>query len=107
MRLVFLGLALSAIVSAGVALPAAAEDSVAIPSFVEETASAGIDSVYAGEWEYMVGGGVATFDCNGDRLRRHVAGRRYLAGQILPQRQHPRRCACASRLRPAVSSWTR
>ena len=40
--------------------------SVAIPSFVEETASAGIDSVYAGEWEYMVGGGVATFDCNGD-----------------------------------------
>ena len=52
--------------SAGVARPAAAEDSVAVPSFVEETASAGIDSVYAGEWEYMVGGGVATFDCNGD-----------------------------------------
>ena len=26
----------------------------------------GIDSVYAGEWEYMVGGGVATFDCNDD-----------------------------------------
>ena len=45
---------------------AAAEGSVAIPSFVEETASAGIDSVYAGEWEYMVGGGVATFDCNAD-----------------------------------------
>ena len=68
MHLVFLRLALTAMVSAGVALPAAAEDGVAVPSFVEETASAGIDSVYAGEWEYMVGGGVATFDCNGDRF---------------------------------------
>ena len=62
----FFGLALAALGIAGIAPPAAAEDSVAIPSFVEETASAGIDSVYAGEWEYMVGGGVATFDCNGD-----------------------------------------
>ena len=66
MRLVFLSLALIAMTSAGAARPAAAQDSVAIPSFAEETASAGIDSVYAGEWEYMVGGGVATFDCNGD-----------------------------------------
>ncbi len=38
----------------------------AIPTFVEEGAAAGIDSVYAGDWEYMVGGGVATFDCSGD-----------------------------------------
>jgi hypothetical protein len=38
----------------------------AIPTFVEETASAGIESVYAGDWEYMVGGGAAAFDCNGD-----------------------------------------
>ena len=37
-----------------------------VPSFVEETASAGVDSTYTGEWQYMVGGGVATFDCNGD-----------------------------------------
>jgi enediyne biosynthesis protein E4 len=37
-----------------------------LPHFVEETKSAGIDSVYAGEWEYMAGGGVAVFDCNGD-----------------------------------------
>lgn len=49
------------------ALPAVAEESgPAIPSFVEETASAGIDSVYKGEWEYMVGGGAAAFDCNDD-----------------------------------------
>ena len=44
----------------------AAEGSLAIPRFVEETAGAGVDSVYAGDWEYMVGGGVATFDCNAD-----------------------------------------
>lgn len=45
---------------------AAADEAVQFPTFVEETASAGIDSVYAGQWQYMVGGGVATFDCNGD-----------------------------------------
>ena len=38
----------------------------AIPHFVEETKSAGIGSVYAGEWQYMVGGGATVFDCNGD-----------------------------------------
>jgi hypothetical protein len=36
------------------------------PRFVEETASAGIDHVYNGAFEYAVGGGVAAFDCNGD-----------------------------------------
>ncbi len=36
------------------------------PHFVEETAQSGIDSVYAGAWQYMVGGGAAVFDCNGD-----------------------------------------
>ncbi|MBX3579692.1 MAG: CRTAC1 family protein [Rhizobiaceae bacterium] len=39
-----------------------------VPSFVEETGSAGIDSVFQGGWEYMVGGGGAAFDCNGDRF---------------------------------------
>jgi enediyne biosynthesis protein E4 len=39
---------------------------VAIPRFVDETTSVGIDSVYKGEWQYMVGGGVAAFDCAGD-----------------------------------------
>jgi enediyne biosynthesis protein E4 len=37
-----------------------------IPTFTEETKSSGVNSVYTGEWQYMVGGGVATFDCNGD-----------------------------------------
>jgi hypothetical protein len=47
---------------------AAAEDAPMplVPSFTEETATAGVDSVYSGEWQYMVGGGVATFDCNSD-----------------------------------------
>lgn len=36
------------------------------PRFAEETATAGIDNVYAGEWQYMVGGGAAAFDCNND-----------------------------------------
>jgi enediyne biosynthesis protein E4 len=47
-------------------LPAAAEDGPIVPRFVEETASAGIDSVYEGEWEFMVGGGAAVFDCDDD-----------------------------------------
>jgi hypothetical protein len=38
----------------------------AVPSFIDETASSGITTVYDGEWFYMVGGGVAAFDCNGD-----------------------------------------
>jgi hypothetical protein len=51
---------------AGLTDRAIAEAIVAVPSFVEETASAGVDSTYAGEWQYMVGGGVATFDCSDD-----------------------------------------
>jgi enediyne biosynthesis protein E4 len=46
------------------AAPAMAEP--AIPAFTDETASSGIDTVYQGDWEFMVGGGAATFDCSGD-----------------------------------------
>ena len=46
-----------------VGLPAAAQTP---PKFAEETASAGISATFAGEWEEIVGGGVATFDCSGD-----------------------------------------
>jgi enediyne biosynthesis protein E4 len=51
---------------AGFAGACMAEPSLIVPRFVDETQSSGIDSVYAGEWEYMVGGGVAAFDCSGD-----------------------------------------
>jgi len=44
------------------ASPAAADP--AIPRFVPETG--GISHSFTGEWEFMVGGGVAVFDCNGD-----------------------------------------
>nr|WP_245218450.1 VCBS repeat-containing protein [Rubellimicrobium aerolatum] len=37
-----------------------------VPRFVEETATAGLASSYDGDWEYMVGGGVAALDCSGD-----------------------------------------
>lgn len=37
-----------------------------IPNFVEETDPSGLNSRYDGD--FVVGGGVATFDCNGDGL---------------------------------------
>jgi enediyne biosynthesis protein E4 len=37
-----------------------------LPTFTEETATAGVNQIYAGDWEYMVGGGASTLDCNGD-----------------------------------------
>jgi hypothetical protein len=51
------------------ASPAMAQDiSKFGPKFVTETATAGIDHAFTGEWEYMVGGGAAIFDCNADSL---------------------------------------
>ena len=38
-----------------------------VPDMLEEAETAGLDQVYDGPWEYFVGGGVASFDCNGDR----------------------------------------
>lgn len=61
-------LAYAALVLAGLANGALAAQAgkLVVPSFVEETQSAGIDSTFTGQWQYMVGGGVATFDCNAD-----------------------------------------
>lgn len=36
------------------------------PSFVDDTATSGITHSYDGGWEFFVGGGVATFDCDAD-----------------------------------------
>lgn len=51
----------------GLAGPGLAEESIVpIPRFAEETAASGVNSVYAGDWQYMVGGGASAFDCNDD-----------------------------------------
>ena len=42
--------------------------SLSTPKFVDETVAAGVDHAYDGEFPFFVGGGVATFDCNGDDL---------------------------------------
>ena len=53
-----------ALVFLALAAPACAEP--VIPQFADETKTAGLSTTYDGEWEYMVGGGVATFDCSDD-----------------------------------------
>lgn len=47
------------------ALPAAAQE---VLTFTDETATSGVVHSYIGEWEQIVGGGVASFDCNADAL---------------------------------------
>lgn len=74
MRIILMSASLAAL-----ATTALAQAPVVVPRYAEETKSAGIDSTYKGEWEYMVGGGVATFDCNGDGFSDMM-----LAGGTLP-----------------------
>jgi enediyne biosynthesis protein E4 len=57
---------MATVLALGLGASVARAEGVTIPRFVEETTSAGITSIYAGDWEYMVGGGAATFDCNSD-----------------------------------------
>ena len=54
------------LVMLGFSQAVADQSDLTIPTFVEETKTSGVHSIYAGEWQYMVGGGAATFDCNGD-----------------------------------------
>ena len=58
------------VIAAVALVPAAAmaQNAPVVPQFTEETKNAGIASIYTGEWEYIVGGGVAVFDCNADGL---------------------------------------
>lgn len=48
------------------ALPAEPAPPPAVPRFVAE--DAGVQSVYQGDWQYMVGGGASAFDCSGDGM---------------------------------------
>ena len=70
-------LAVAAVVLLGSSLlgPREPNEAMAPPRFVEQAAAAGIDHAYEGEWEFFVGGGVATFDCNADgKLDLYFAG---------------------------------
>ena len=47
---------------------AMAQEPPTVPTFIEETAAAGLAHTFTGDWDYMVGGGVAAFDCSGDGM---------------------------------------
>jgi hypothetical protein len=73
--LLLAGLAVGTLVTATLALAAmqlvdgdGSGDAAGPPRFGEETAVAGVDHVYDGEFQYFVGGGVASFDCDDDGL---------------------------------------
>ncbi len=64
LRAVLLPTLAAALLTAGYARPATAE--AGTPRFAEVAAEAGVSHVYTGDWPYIVGGGVATFDCDHD-----------------------------------------
>jgi hypothetical protein len=57
---------LAACVLAPAAAAYAGEPPPPVARFAEETATSGITSIYDGDWEFTVGGGAASFDCNDD-----------------------------------------
>jgi enediyne biosynthesis protein E4 len=66
---------LAAALVSPMAAAAATNQRAAVPRFVDEALSAGVEHVYDGDWQYFVGGGVATFDCDEDgRLDLYFAG---------------------------------
>lgn len=73
--LLLAGLAVGALVTSGLAMATMqlidgdrSGDAAGAPRFGEETATAGVEQVYDGEFQYFVGGGVASFDCDDDGL---------------------------------------
>jgi hypothetical protein len=65
----------AAIAIAAVLSPWSSDSALGAPHFIEEATAAGIDHRYAGEFPYVVGGGVAVFDCNEDgRQELYLAG---------------------------------
>lgn len=43
-------------------------DLLSVPHFAEEASAAGISQIYDGGWEFFVGGGGASMDCNADGM---------------------------------------
>lgn len=64
MRAMLRSTALVAALAAGSS--ALAQDAVTVPRYADETATSGITTSYDGDWFFMVGGGVAAFDCDAD-----------------------------------------
>lgn len=62
-----LAIIISAAAGAAVAEDANVAVTADLPDYVDDAAPAGVDHEYTGPWEFFVGGGVAVFDCNGDR----------------------------------------
>ena len=59
--------ALAVLMLTAVGVSSLAQEAVPlVPRFIDETQSSGVSSRFDGEWEFMVGGGVAVFDCNDD-----------------------------------------
>jgi hypothetical protein len=62
-------------IATGMAIPGVGANTPVVSHYVEEAAAAGIDHRYDGEFEYLVGGGVAVLDCDGDgRPDLYLAG---------------------------------
>jgi enediyne biosynthesis protein E4 len=69
-----LGVAIVTAAVLGVA-PWSHESALGPPHLIEQAEAAGIDHRYAGDFPYVVGGGVAVFDCNDDgRQELYLAG---------------------------------
>ena len=67
-RLPLLAAALFALQLASADEAPVAKSTLAVPRFIEETDAAGLQVRFEGQDEFMVGGGVAVFDCDGDGL---------------------------------------
>ncbi len=65
-----------------------------VPNMLEQAAAAGLNHTYDGPWEFFVGGGVASFDCNGDRMPDL-----FLAGGSNPAQLFINRSALAGELK--------
>jgi hypothetical protein len=61
-----------------------------VPTMVEQSVKAGISHSYQGPWEYFVGGGAASFDCNGDRMPDVVIAGGKQAAQLFINRSRPK-----------------
>lgn len=81
-----LGAGLVAGAAYGVASVVSAGEPVAEgpPRFLDESETSGVEHTYDGEFQYFVGGGIASFDCSGDGFPElYVAGGENTAGLYL------------------------